>query len=179
MGGPEPRGILRFPRIVVRCLTVGGVALGVLVLLAGCGPLGVNEPKASAAGSEPSAPAVLHGGAARAAHAVAVLGRALHQGDVERLCRAGAVFTPAVVATLKEVGRGCEASLELSSALRHPPALTVTRLHYEPGLATARVRVGRGGTMPLDIVHYGRRWLVSFSDGNSPIGALQQRLAPG
>jgi hypothetical protein len=178
MRGVEPRCILRFARIVVLSLTVGGFAIAALVLLTGCGPLGVNEPKASAARSESSAPAVLHGGAARAAQAVAVLDRALHQGDVERLCRPGAVFTPAVVATLKEVGSGCEASLELSSALRHPPALTVTRLHYEPGLATSQVRVGRGGTMPLDIVHYGRRWLVSFSGGASPIGALEQRLAP-
>jgi hypothetical protein len=59
----------------------------------------------------------------------------------------------------------CEASVELSDALAHPPALTVTKLTRTNGLATARVRVGNRSTIPLDIVRSGRRWLVSFSDG--------------
>jgi hypothetical protein len=146
------------------------------VLVTGCGTLGTSEPSPGARHTAPTT-AVLHGDAARAAHAVYEFGRALRDRDVERLCRPGAVFTPAVVSVLDEVGEGCEASLELSSALRHPPTLTVTRLDYARGLSTAQVRVGSGSTMPLDLVQGGRRWLVSFSDGNSPIAALQQSLA--
>jgi hypothetical protein len=147
-------------------------AAAAVLLLAGCTNPATRE-RTPAAGPRDAPPAVLHGQAARAALAVSALAGALRNGDVERLCRPGAVFTSAVVATMNEGGESCEASLERSPALSHPPALTVTRLAFEPGLARARVRVGRGATIPLDIVRSGRRWLVSFSAGADPVAALE------
>jgi hypothetical protein len=52
------------------------------------------------------------------------------------------------------------------------PALTVTHLSLEPDLATVRVRVGHGGTVPLDLVRTGHRWLVSFSGGRNPLPVM-------
>jgi hypothetical protein len=158
---------------IVRVVVLGAAGVAAAVASAGCGLAGTDEaaPRTRTAADPP---VVLHGEAARAARAVDRLARALRDGDVERLCRAGAVFTSAVVAEMDRVGGGCEASLELSSELRHPPALRVTRLAYEVDLATAEVRVGRHSTIPLDIVRDGRRWLVSFSDGLDPIGALNR-----
>jgi hypothetical protein len=148
-----------------------GVAAAV-VLLAGCGTV---QPPASGPSTRPAPPipATLHGEPARAAAAVGVLARALRNGDVERLCRPGAVFTSAVVASTSGGGESCEASLERSPALLDPPTLTVTSLAFEPGLARARVRIGGGRTIPLDIVRSGHRWLVSFSDGADPLAVIR------
>jgi hypothetical protein len=169
-------------------LLVTVATLAAFVIAAVCGTTGTRHltPPSGAAAPTPPArlhgeaaptpPARLHGEAARAAGAVAVLGRALRNGRVERLCEPGAVFTPAVIAAMNEGGRSCEASLEASTELRRPPALTVTKLAYEPGLATARVGVGRGSTFPLDIVRRGPRWLVSFSNGTDPLVALQRAM---
>jgi hypothetical protein len=55
----------------------------------------------------------------------------------------------------------------------HPPTLTVVQpSSYEPDLVTLRVRVGRGATVPLDVLRERGQWLVSFSDGNDPLAAL-------
>jgi hypothetical protein len=151
-------------------------ALAAIVVAAACGTTGTRRPTPPSGTATPVPPARLHGEAARAAGAVAVLGRALRNGRVERLCEPGAVFTPAVVAVMNEDGRSCEATLEASTELRRPPALTVTNLAYEPGLATAQVGVGRGSTFPLDIVRRGRRWLVSFSAGTNPLVAMQRAM---
>jgi hypothetical protein len=150
-------------------------ALAAVVLIAGCDTAGVDEPT-PATRSAPPVRASLHREAARAARAVADLEDAFRNGDVERLCTPGAIFTPAVVAAMNEGGESCEASVELSSELHRPPDLTVTRLALESGLATAHVRVGRGPTIPLDIVRSGRRWLVSFSNGIDPVGAVQRAM---
>jgi hypothetical protein len=40
----------------------------------------------------------------------------------------------------------------------------------------ARVRIGSGSTIPLDIVRSGGRWLVSFSGGLDPIGVVNQAM---
>jgi hypothetical protein len=149
------------------------VALAVTVVVAGCGTSGTAD--STPAPRAASAP--LHGEAARAAHAVTRLADALRDGDIERLCTPGAVFTPAVVAAMEEGGLRCEASLELSPEIRRPPALTVTRLALERGLATAQVTAGRGASVPLDIVRSGRRWLVSFSDGSNPVAAVQRAMS--
>jgi hypothetical protein len=165
----------RLARNAVRVLPLrSAAAMAAVVFLAGCGVTDPSEttPAKRTAGTEPTAPARLRGEPARAARAVHVLARTLRDGEVERLCRPGAVFTSAVVAELNEGGQSCEVSLELSTALQHPPDLTVTKLAFEPGLATAQVRVGRGSTIPLDIVRKGRRWLVSFSNGAEPVGAI-------
>jgi hypothetical protein len=157
------------PRVVV----AGVAALAAAVLAAGCGFVADTPPAKPAA---PAPPAALHGEAARAAGAVDRLERSLLGGEVERLCRPGAVFTSAVIAQMSRPAGSCEASVELSEALVHPPALKVTKLTQTGALATARVRVGDGSTIPLDIVRSGRRWLVSFSDGVNPIGVLDQAI---
>jgi hypothetical protein len=157
-----------------RSLTAGMLgAVAAVVFLAGCGSL---QPAAAGRSTRPAppVPATLHGEPARAAAAVDALARALRNGDVERLCRPGAVFSSAVVASMNEGGESCEASLERSPALRDTPTLTVTSLAFEPGLARARVRVGGGRSIPIDIVRSGHRWLVSFSDGADPLALIRR-----
>jgi hypothetical protein len=156
-----------------------GIALAAAVLLAGCGssPTAATSDTTTTATNTTTtaspAPAIVRREQARAAHAVDVLAGALRDGDVERLCRPGAVFTSAVVAEMNGARPGCEQDVELSSIVTQPPTLTVVRpSSYEPDLVTLRVRVGRGATVPLDVVRERGQWLVSFSDGNDPLGAL-------
>jgi hypothetical protein len=153
-------------------------ALAAVAFLAGCTSPGIGDTTAGARTPRPAAPVLVspHGQAARAVRAVDVFARALRDGDVERLCRPGAILTPAVVASMNEGGESCEASLERSDALHHPPTLTVVRLAFEPGLARTRVRVGAATTIPLDVVRSGRRWLVSFSGGADPVAAVRQAV---
>jgi hypothetical protein len=113
----------------------------------------------------------VHVDAARAAGAVSALSRALRDGDVEALCLPGSIFTPAVVAEMNGGGQSCEASIEESAAIARPPALTVVALSLRPDLAVARV-TGTHGTVPVNLVRDGRRWLVSFSGGDDPLGAV-------
>lgn len=152
--------------------TIG--ALAAVVLVAGCGSPGIGDTTAGARTARPAHPLRLspHGEPARAVRAVDVFARALRDGDVERLCRPGAIFTSSVVAAMNQGGESCEASLERSDALRHPPTLTVTRLAFEPGLARTHVRVGGATTIALDVVRSGRRWLVSFAGGADPVAAV-------
>jgi hypothetical protein len=131
-----------------------GTAVAAAVLLAGCGsspiaatgdtPTTATTTTTTTTAAAP-APAIVDREQARAAHAVDVLAGALRDGDVERLCRPGAVFTSAVVAGMNGALPGCEQDVELSSVVTHPPTLTVVQSSsYEPDLATLRVRVGRG-----------------------------------
>lgn len=154
--------------------TVG--ALAAVVLVAGCSSPGIGDTTAGARSVRPASPVPVspYGQPARAVRAVEVFARALRDGDVERLCRPGAVFTFAVVASMNAGGESCEASLERSDALRHPPTLIVTRLAFEPGLARAGVRVGAATSISLDVVRSGRRWLVSFAGGADPVAAVGQ-----
>jgi hypothetical protein len=143
------------------------------VAIAGCAPLAaVRSEGAAPARSARPTPAQLHGDAARAAAAVGALSRALRAGDVVRLCRPEGVFTSAVVSELNALGPGCETTVETSPAFTAPPAMTVTAVALRPDIAQATVSV-QGRSVPLDIVRHGRRWLVSFSDGDDPLGALQ------
>ena len=145
--------------------------LAAVVFIAGCGSPGAGETTAGAR-KGPPAPVSAQGEAARAVGAVAAFAHALRDGDVELLCRPGAVFTPAVVTSMNSGGDSCEASLERSDALEHPPTMIVTGLAFEPGLARTRVSVGGRSAIPLDVVRSGRRWLVSFSDGADPVAAV-------
>ncbi|MEA2233523.1 MAG: hypothetical protein QOD83_3339 [Solirubrobacteraceae bacterium] len=161
--------------------TFRGIAMAAAVLVAGCGSSSAGATKDAittathtTAATSP-APAIVVREQARAARAVDVLARALRDGDVERLCRPGAVFTSAVVAEMNGGPQGCEQDVELTSIVARPPTLTVVPpSSYEPDLATLRVRVGRGATVPLDVVRERRVWLVSFSDGNDPLTALAE-----
>jgi hypothetical protein len=115
---------------------------------------------------------VLRGEAARVAQAVGGLATALRDGDVERVCRPGAVLTPAVIRDMQSDGMTCEASVEDLLTARGAPQLAVAAVSAEPGLATARVRVRGGATVPLTLLLDGRRWLVSFSSGSDPLSTL-------
>jgi hypothetical protein len=152
-------------------------ALAAAVIAAGCASsVGQTTTSTTTTKTTPAAPAAASSpqDVKPAEHAIQVLAGALRDGDVHRLCRPGAVFTSAVIAGMRATGQSCESSLELSAAVREPPTLTVTHVAVEPGLATAQVRVGSKGVIPLDIVHTGRRWLVSFSDGEDPVAAVGQ-----
>lgn len=156
-----------------------GIAVAAAVFVAGCGSssVGVTDATTTTATHTTAAtaavPASVRREQAQAARAVDVLARALRDGDVERLCRPGAVFTSAVIAEMNGGLQSCEQDVELSSVVTQPPTLTVVQpSSYEPDLATLWVRVGRGGTVPLDVVREQRQWLVSFSDGNDPLSAL-------
>lgn len=162
----------------LRALIVCAAALTAAALGAGCDLTADHAPAskmsttpARTTASPPQQP-VLRGEPARVAAAVAALGRTLRDGDVERFCRPRAIFTAAVVAEMDHGGVSCEASVEDTLAASGPPALTVIAVSVEPGLATAQVRVRGGATVPLTLLRDGRRWLVSFSNGNDPLAAL-------
>jgi hypothetical protein len=97
---------------------------------------------------------------------LAAVEQAYAAGDVRRLCRPGALLDPAVI------GDGCERRLE--SLIANVPRLRVTvqALALRRDLATAAVRTMSGDTTTVDFVRRGRRWLMSFSDGQDPIAAL-------
>jgi len=140
------------------------------VLLTGCGVL--TQDPAAGRPAAPAAPPPLRGEAARVAGAVGGLSAALRAGDVERVCRPNAVLTAAVVAEMNSSGGSCEATVESMLTDFGPPRLTVLGVALKPDLATARVRVANGGVVPLTLLRVGAGWLVSFSDGNDPLSAL-------
>jgi len=146
------------------------IAVGVAVLLAGCGVL--TQDPAAGRPTPPAPPPRLHGEAARVAGAVGGLAAALRSGDVERVCRPNAVLTAAVVGEMNSSGASCEATVESMLTDFGPPRLTVLGVALEPDLATARVRVRNGGVVPLTLLRAAGGWLVSFSDGNDPLSAL-------
>ena len=160
---PRPRPLITCAAALVAALSVTGCSL-------------TGDPVRASKTVTAPAPATpaprLHGEAARAAAAVATLDRALGDGDVERLCRPNAIFSAAVVAEMRSGGVSCEASIEDTLANRRVPAMQVVSVAVKPDLATAQVRVGGGHTVPLSLLREGRRWVVSFSDGDDPLGAL-------
>jgi hypothetical protein len=171
MSRSDPR---RPGRLPAHARAVAALAAAAAVV-AGCGPGAVDQavttPTTPTTPARAAAPASLNGEQARAAAAVQTLARALHDGDIEALCRPGAIFTPAVVADMNAGDTSCEATDEVLRIVQQPPALTVVAVALRPDLATVRVAVN-GQTVPLDLVRSGRRWLVSFSDGDDPLGAL-------
>jgi hypothetical protein len=146
------------------------IALAATVSLAGCGAL--KQDPAAGRAAPPAAPPRLQGQAARAAGAVGGLSAALRAGDVERVCRPNAVLTAAVVAEMNSSGASCEATVESMLTDFGPPRLTVLGVALEPDLATVRVRMRNGNVVPLTLLRFGAGWLVSFSDGNDPLSAL-------
>ena len=148
------------------------IAVGAAVLLAGCGTFALPAASHSPRPAQPPRPPQLRGEAARAAEAVGGLEHALRVGDVERVCRPNAVLTAAVVGEMNSGGATCEATVESMLNDWGSPRLTVLAVALEPDLATARVRIRSAGVVPLTLLRVGGRWLVSFSDGNDPLSAL-------
>jgi hypothetical protein len=67
---------------------------------------------------------------------------------------------------------GCESELEGLIANEPPIRLAVRRLTLRRDLATAAVATASGASVAVDFVRNGRRWLLSFSNGNDPMPAL-------
>jgi hypothetical protein len=135
---------------------------------------GSTPPVASASPPKQAQPAhlQLRGESARAARAADRLIAAMRAGDVEALCRPGAILTTAVVDAMNQEGLTCEADVEAELSAARPKGMTLLGITASPDLATARVRSSGGAAVPLTLLRDGRRWLVSFSQGADPISAL-------
>ena len=157
--------------LVCRPLAALAVAVSVGALGTGCG-LDVAPGTKTAPARKARQPAPLHGEAAKASRAVTRLTRALGDGDVERVCRPNAIFTAAVIREVNLGGVTCESAVEASLASWGPPRTDVVSVSVEPDLATARVRVRGGHVVPVTLLRDRGRWLLSFSDGDDPLGAL-------
>lgn len=103
---------------------------------------------------------------------LAAVARAFNAGDVRRLCRSGALVDPAVIRQQNALPGGCESQLEDLMANEPPVRLTVRRVTLRRDLASVSVATASGSDVPVDLVRHGRRWLLSFSDGNDPMPAL-------
>lgn len=67
---------------------------------------------------------------------------------------------------------GCESELETLMAFQPPLRLAVRKVALRRDLATATVATASGASVPVDLVRQGRRWLLSFSNGDDPLPAL-------
>jgi hypothetical protein len=156
-----------------------GALLSAGALIVGCA--GVNDQASTSTSTSttqrsiaaPAPPPPVSPAEARAERAVTAFSAALRAGDVEQLCRPNGVFTAAVVDEMNGGDESCEVTLELSSVIADPPVLHVTSIAaFKPDLATVRVRIAGGATIPLDVVRDSRHWRVSFSDGIVPMDAI-------
>jgi hypothetical protein len=144
--------------------------LGVLVLLAlvvaGFALQVVSRPQAATTPERPAASATPTAAERQVLRSLDAIERAYAAGNVRRLCRPGALLDPAVI------GAGCERALE--SLMANVPRLRVTveAVALRRDLATAAVRTTSGSSTTVDFVRHGRRWLMSFSDGQDPLPAL-------
>lgn len=134
------------------------------------GPAAATPSGQTAAATPAPTPAT---GAARAViGSLAGVERAYAAGDVRRLCRPGALVDPAVIRAQNAQLDGCESELESLIADVPRLRLTVRELGIRADLATATVVTANGKGATVDFVRRGRRWLLSFSDGNDPMPAL-------
>jgi hypothetical protein len=98
--------------------------------------------------------------------------RTFNAGDVRLLCRSGALVDPAVIRQQDAGSGGCESQLETLMAFEPPLRPAVRHVALRRDLATAAVATASGASVPVDLVRQGRRWLLSFSNGNDPMQAL-------
>jgi hypothetical protein len=156
------RGVL--PVLVLLVLVLAGTVLQFVRATASTSP--DSQPAAQATPAPP-------GGAARAVlHSLSAVERAYDAGDVRRLCRPGALVDPAVIRSQNARRAGCERELE--ALIANEPRLRVTAraIAVRPDLANVAVVTGSGTSAAVDFVRHGRRWLLSFSDGQDPLPAL-------
>jgi hypothetical protein len=149
------RGVL--PVLVLLVLVLAG---GVLQVARG--------PAAASTDSRPAAtptPTPAQTAAAQAVlRSLTAVERAYDAGNVRALCRPSALLDSAVV---RAQGRRCESGLE--SLMANVPRLRVAvrGVAIRPDLATVAT-----GTGAVDFVRRGRRWLMSFSQGQAPLPVL-------
>jgi hypothetical protein len=130
----------------------------------------VATPQASVAATPTPTPSA---GPARAVvRSLAAVQQAFNAGDVRLLCRSGALVDPAVIRLQNAESGGCESQLETLMASELPLRLAVRQVALRRDLATAAVATASGGSVPVDLVRQGRRWLLSFSGGGDPMLAL-------
>jgi hypothetical protein len=154
------RGVL--PALVLLVVVVAGIVLSI-----------TDGPGSSTSGAQPATtPGPVTAGERMVLHTLTAVERAYDAGDVERLCRPGALLDAAVVRTQDAKAEDCEGELE--SLMANVPRLHVTirALALRPDLATAAVETTSGAGATVDFVRRDRRWLMSFSDGQFPIPAL-------
>lgn len=152
------RGVL--PVLALLVLVVAGAVLQIVRAPAAGAP--APPPDASApVGPSPAERAVLR--------SLGAVERAYRAGDVRRLCRPGALLDPAVI---RAQSRGCESRLERLMTTVPRLRVTIRGLTLRPDLATAAVRTARDTVTAVDFVRRGKRWLLSFSDGEDPFPAL-------
>lgn len=156
-----------------------GVLLLLFLVVAGFvfqivrGPAAATPSKPSAAETPTPTPAT---GVARAViSSLTGVERAYAAGDVRRMCRPGALVDPAVIRAQNRL-QGCESELE--SLIANVPRLRVTvrELAVRSDLATATLVTANGNHATVDFVRRGRRWLLSFSDGNDPLPVLAETI---
>jgi hypothetical protein len=154
------RGVV--PVLLLLALVVVGA---VVRFVDGAGATG--QPSAAAPSATPSATTRL---AARGVgQTLASVERAFNAGDARLLCRPGRLVDPAV---LRKLGPGCESQVEALMGDEPPLRLTLRGVLLEPDLATATVTTARKTIVTVDLVRQGRRWLLSFSDGDAPMPEL-------
>jgi hypothetical protein len=151
-----------------------GVLLLLVLVVAGFAAQVVRGPAAATPTVQSATPTPIPAtGAARAViRSLARVERAYEAGDVRRLCRPGALVDPAVIRAQNSQLDGCESELESLMANVPRLRLTVREVGVRADLATATVVTANGTSASVDFVRRGRRWLLSFSDGNDPLPAL-------
>jgi hypothetical protein len=154
------RGVL--PALVLLVVVVVGTVLSI-----------TDGPASSTTDAPPATtPGPATGAERMVLHTLAAVERAYDAGDVRRLCRPGALLDADVVHAQHRQSAGCESELE--DLMANVPRLHVTirALALRPDLATADVETTLGADATVDFVRRGKRWLMSFSDGEFPIPAL-------
>jgi hypothetical protein len=160
------RGVI--PVLVLLVLVVAGTVMQIVG-----GPAATPPGVGSASHARAATPTPPAGRAREVVRSLAAVQRAFNAGDVRLLCRPGGLVDPAVIRQQNALPGGCESELEALMANQPRLRLTVRRVAMRRDLATAAVTTAGGGSLSLDLVRQGRRWLVSFRDGAAdPMPAL-------
>jgi hypothetical protein len=159
------RGVL--PAIALLALVAVGVVLQILRGPAVPATPGPDRPR----GAQPT-PAAVSGKARAVLRSLDGVERAYVAGNVERLCRPGALVDPAVIRAQNDRGTGCMAEIESLIARDPSLRLIVRGIALRPDLATVDVSVGGGAGEPVAFVRHDGRWLLSFSNGDDPMPVL-------
>lgn len=151
---------------------LGVLLLLVLVLLGTVAQIVRGPAAATPIRTATPTPTPVTGTARAVISSLAAVERAYDAGDVRRLCRPGALIDPAVIRAQNPRRGGCESQLE--SLIANVPRLRVTvrGLAVKPDLVTVSVVTAGGSDAAVDFVRRGRRWLLSFSDGDDPLPSL-------
>jgi hypothetical protein len=144
-------------------IVVASAVLGTILRPTPTGPAGA----ASAPATPTPAPAP-----ASVVSAITAVEGAFNAGDVKRICRSSALLDRAVLRELNAQSGGCVAEAESLVNAAAPLQLAVIGAQVRPGLATARVTLGGGARVDVDLLPRAGGWLLSFSGDGDPLSAL-------